>query len=295
MPAKLRAMCASVRHRSPWLPASPSSSGSWLTAITMPGADLEAGQHRLRNEVHDAAPAHRAAKSAMRRDEERGGGGQLGVARGIARGERAERHGQRRARSTSRADGELARRAEKGVGDAAEEVAVQAGLHRHAGELRVGDRARYRVGGKRAAGQRVVARVAAAIAREPRQPAGERRAGDGQWVRRRTKLSLEGDARRVYSMRIALRRDAHFCDNHRLPARSKAFVPIRLPHFFLAVAALAACAASAQAPAPRKPDPVALLAEAKRESGGNAWDALRSQRSEVKLSAAGLEGTAERC
>ena len=55
-----------------------------------------------------------------------------------------------------------------------------------------------------------------------------------------------------------------------------------------------ACAANAQAPAPRKPDPLALLADAKRESGGNAWDALRSQHSEVKLAAAGLEGTAER-
>lgn len=69
----------------------------------------------------------------------------------------------------------------------------------------------------------------------------------------------------------------------------------------LAVSLLAA-AASAQAPAPArtapapvtKPDPAALLAAAKSASGGNAWDALRTQRSEVKLAAAGLEGAVER-
>jgi hypothetical protein len=43
-----------------------------------------------------------------------------------------------------------------------------------------------------------------------------------------------------------------------------------------------------------KPDPVAVLAAAKNASGGAAWDALRTQRSEVKLAAANLEGTVER-
>src|SRR5262245_21127637 len=57
---------------------------------------------------------------------------------------------------------------------------------------------------------------------------------------------------------------------------------------------LACAGAFAQAPAPRKPDPVALLAAAKQASGGAAWDALRSQHSTVTLAAANLEGTAER-
>jgi hypothetical protein len=63
----------------------------------------------------------------------------------------------------------------------------------------------------------------------------------------------------------------------------------------LAIASLA-CAPVAQAqPKPAsKPDPVAVLAAAKGASGGAAWDALRTQRSEVKLSAAGLEGSVER-
>jgi hypothetical protein len=60
-----------------------------------------------------------------------------------------------------------------------------------------------------------------------------------------------------------------------------------------------AAGALAQAPAARKPaapppDAVALLAAAKAASGGAAWDTLRTQRSEVKLSAAGLTGDVER-
>ena len=43
-----------------------------------------------------------------------------------------------------------------------------------------------------------------------------------------------------------------------------------------------------------KPDPVAVLAAAKSASGGAAWDALRTQRSEVKLAAANMEGSVER-
>jgi hypothetical protein len=61
---------------------------------------------------------------------------------------------------------------------------------------------------------------------------------------------------------------------------------------------LHAAGAAAQAPAPAraaaKADPIALLAAAKAASGGSAWDALRTQRSEVKLAAAGLEGRVER-
>ena len=62
------------------------------------------------------------------------------------------------------------------------------------------------------------------------------------------------------------------------------------------VAASLACAPTAYAqPKPAaKPDPVALLAAAKDASGGAAWDALRTQRSEVKLSVANLEGSVER-
>lgn len=43
-----------------------------------------------------------------------------------------------------------------------------------------------------------------------------------------------------------------------------------------------------------RPDPQALLAAAKAASGGEAWDALKTQHSVVKLGAAGLTGTAER-
>ncbi len=56
---------------------------------------------------------------------------------------------------------------------------------------------------------------------------------------------------------------------------------------------LAAGAALAQSSA-RAPDPAALLAAAKAASGGNAWDALKTQRSQVSLRAANLEGTVER-
>jgi hypothetical protein len=66
------------------------------------------------------------------------------------------------------------------------------------------------------------------------------------------------------------------------------------------LAALVTAHAIAQAPAARKqepagkPDPVALLAATKAASGGAAWDALRTQHSEVRLTAAGLTGNVER-
>ncbi|MCC7325693.1 MAG: retropepsin-like domain-containing protein [Burkholderiales bacterium] len=52
--------------------------------------------------------------------------------------------------------------------------------------------------------------------------------------------------------------------------------------------------AGAQAPGTAKPDPSALLAAAKAASGGAAWDALRTQFSQVRLSAANLDGEVER-
>jgi PDZ domain/Aspartyl protease len=66
----------------------------------------------------------------------------------------------------------------------------------------------------------------------------------------------------------------------------------------LVVAFASASVAHAQPKPPSKPevkpDPVAVLAAAKSASGGAAWDALRTQRSEVKLAAANLEGSVER-
>ena len=60
------------------------------------------------------------------------------------------------------------------------------------------------------------------------------------------------------------------------------------------LACVSAAVAQPKAAAVVKPDPVAVLAAAKSASGGAAWDALRTQRSEVKLGAAGLEGAVER-
>lgn len=74
-------------------------------------------------------------------------------------------------------------------------------------------------------------------------------------------------------------------------------LPVLLPLLFalsLAPAAAQTPAARGKAAEPAKPDPVALLAAAKAASGGAAWDALRTQHSEVRLSAAGLSGTVER-
>ena len=72
---------------------------------------------------------------------------------------------------------------------------------------------------------------------------------------------------------------------------------VRLPRLssLLALATtLIAAHASAQAPAVRTPDPGMLLASAKAATGGTAWDTMRTQRSQVRLAAANLEGTVER-
>jgi len=74
-------------------------------------------------------------------------------------------------------------------------------------------------------------------------------------------------------------------------------MPAEIPllrSLFIFALSLVAAHAGAQAPAARAPDPIALLAGAKAASGGTAWDALRSQHSQVKLAAANLEGTVER-
>ena len=68
-----------------------------------------------------------------------------------------------------------------------------------------------------------------------------------------------------------------------------------LPHLVLATAlVLGSSFASAQNAASARPDPLAILAAAKASSGGSAWDALRTQHSNVTISAAGVKGTAER-
>ncbi len=61
----------------------------------------------------------------------------------------------------------------------------------------------------------------------------------------------------------------------------------------LSLAAGAALASAQNAATPR-PDPIAILADAKAASGGAAWDALRTQHSKVNIGTAGVKGTAER-
>ncbi len=60
--------------------------------------------------------------------------------------------------------------------------------------------------------------------------------------------------------------------------------------------AIAACSSwtSAQNAATPRPDPIAILDAAKAASGGAAWNALRTQHSNVSISTAGVKGTAER-
>ena len=72
---------------------------------------------------------------------------------------------------------------------------------------------------------------------------------------------------------------------------------LRLTFLLPLLVALHVAPAPAQTPPARgkaadaaKPDPVALLDGAKAASGGAAWDALRNQRSEVRLTVAGMTG-----
>jgi hypothetical protein len=74
-------------------------------------------------------------------------------------------------------------------------------------------------------------------------------------------------------------------------------MPSRLPvlrSVFLLAMFVLASHVEAQPRAAGKPDPAVLLAAAKAASGGAAWDALKSQHSEVRLAAGGLEGSVER-
>src|SRR4029453_12827141 len=77
-----------------------------------------------------------------------------------------------------------------------------------------------------------------------------------------------------------------FCDNPSFPRPP--FFMRRTFLALLATLAIAGADADAQAPAARRPDPVALLAAAKQASGGAAWDPLRTQRSEVRLAVANV-------
>ena len=76
---------------------------------------------------------------------------------------------------------------------------------------------------------------------------------------------------------------------------------LRLSFLLPLLLALLAVPVAAQTPAARgkaaeapKPDPVTLLAGAKAASGGAAWDALRTQHSDVRLTVAGMTGKVER-
>ncbi|HEX6944563.1 MAG TPA: PDZ domain-containing protein [Casimicrobiaceae bacterium] len=76
---------------------------------------------------------------------------------------------------------------------------------------------------------------------------------------------------------------------------------VRLPFLLPLLLALCAGPALAQTSTAKgkgaeaaRPDPVALLAAAKAASGGAAWDVLRTQHSEVRLTVAGMTGTVER-
>ncbi len=81
-----------------------------------------------------------------------------------------------------------------------------------------------------------------------------------------------------------------------LPQRVLRLFPL-LPLLFalhLAPALAQAPAARAKAAEAPKPDPVTLLSGAKAASGGAAWDALRTQHSNVRLTVAGMTGNVER-
>ena len=69
---------------------------------------------------------------------------------------------------------------------------------------------------------------------------------------------------------------------------------IRLHCIVGVLAAITARALPAQNAADARPDPIAVLAEAKAASGGSAWDALRTQHSIVRIDAGGYAGVAER-
>ena len=62
----------------------------------------------------------------------------------------------------------------------------------------------------------------------------------------------------------------------------------------VAMLALGSTFSVAQNAASPRPDPVAILSAAKAASGGAAWDALRTQHSNVTIGTAGVKGTAER-
>ena len=97
-------------------------------------ADLEAHQHRLGDELHDAAQPEEPGERGDRGHEQRREGGVRGVALGIARGERPERRSHQHRDRRSWTDRELARAAEERVGGAAEQVAVEARLRWQSGE-----------------------------------------------------------------------------------------------------------------------------------------------------------------
>src|SRR5664279_4042980 len=63
---------------------------------------------------------------------------------------------------------------------------------------------------------------------------------------------------------------------------------------FTAALACTSFGTLAQNAASMPPDPSRVLAEAKAASGGTAWDRMRTQHSNVTITAAGLSGTAER-
>ena len=128
---------------------------------------LEAGEHRLRDEVHDRSGAEQARDQRECGHHHRGGGGHGCVARRIAPGDGAEggSHQQRDRRGDG--DGGLPRAGDKPEDEAGEQAGIEPRRRRQAGERGVANAGGHQVGRQRDAGDDIAAQPAGLIAAQP--------------------------------------------------------------------------------------------------------------------------------
>ncbi len=101
-------------------PATPNRLGSWVMAMVKPGADLEADEDAVADQLDQRAQPQQPGDQAERRHGEGGEAGDLRVALRVPVGHRADRAGDHQRDGGGRPDRQLARRAEQRVAEPAQ-------------------------------------------------------------------------------------------------------------------------------------------------------------------------------
>ena len=131
------------------------------------GAGLEAHQDAVADQLHERAQTQQPGEETKHGDSKSCEAGDLRVALCITLRHRSHGTGDHERNCGSRPDRKLARGAEQGVAQAAEQIAIDAHLRRQPCEPRIGKRNRNSVGGQGYPGNDIAGQPGGTVLRQP--------------------------------------------------------------------------------------------------------------------------------